>query len=312
MSSGLALFQKAETFYHQGRTNDAFEYYQKSIKKILKDENVIAKIPAIVPPDFPQELLGSVWRNFVGFFRDPAMNFTEESHPEAYKLLHSFSPGAQKSHSRLERTARGKILLKAMQITAGLTLGLLAWDKRDRATAAKRYHEALDLAATHLPFTSLPPGTIGLEMYVHKDLQDMKRNLGMLVLNDTANTEMVADEGDRVPGRRDVIDLPVPQMRIEKTGAVTVEHSLLIATNACAQCGRRDPKLLRCALCKTTLCECPYFIPVPHWINDVFQTAMANAKGHIGRAYIYDFISSTSFAHDVIQCSQEVVCRKSG
>jgi len=53
MSSGLALFQKAETFFHQGHTNDAFEYCQKPIKKILKDENVIAKIPAIMPPDFP-------------------------------------------------------------------------------------------------------------------------------------------------------------------------------------------------------------------------------------------------------------------
>ncbi|KIM40092.1 hypothetical protein M413DRAFT_28622 [Hebeloma cylindrosporum] len=279
MSSGLALFQKAETFFHQGRTNDAFEYYQKSIKKILKDENVIANIPAIVPPDFPQELLGGVWRNFVGFFRDPAMNFTEESHPEAYKLLRSFS----------------QILLKAMQITAGLTLGLLAWDKRDRATAAKRYREALDLAETHLPFISLPPVVIGLEMYVHNDLQATKTNLGMLVLNDTLNAEMVADkdEGDQVPGRRDVVDLPVPQMRIEKTGAVTLEHSLLIATNACAHCGNRDPKLLRCALCKTTLCECPYFIPILIGLTMFSRLQWRMPKG-------------------TLACSQEVVCRKSG
>ena len=242
-----------------------------------------------MPPDFPQELLGGVWRNFVGFFRDPSMNFTEESHPEAYKLLRSFRPGAQKSHPRLERTPRGNILLKGMQITAGLTLGLLAWDKRDRATAAKLYREALDLAETHLPFTTLPQGVIGLELYVHNDLQETKTNLGILVMNDTKNAEMVAerDEDDQVPGRRDVVDLPLPQMRIEKTGAVTVEHSVLIATNACAQCGKRDPKLLRCGLCKTTLCECPYFISVPHWINDVFQTAMAIVKRHIGRAYIY-------------------------
>ena len=272
MSSGLALFQKAEMFFQQGRINDAFEYYQRSIKKILKDEDVIAKIPALVPPDFPEELLGGVWRNFVGFFRDPAMNFTEESHPEAYKLLNSFRPGSQKSHPRLERTPRGKILLKAMQITAGLTLGLLAWDKRDRATAAKRYREALDLAETYLPFTSLPSNAIGLERYVYHDLEDTKTNLGMLVLNDTVNAEMVVERhgGDQVPKRRDVVDLPVPQMRIEKTGAVTVEHSLLIATNSCASCGKRDPKLLRCALCKTTLCECQYFIPVPHYINHVF------------------------------------------
>jgi hypothetical protein len=32
--------------------NATFEFYQKLIKKILKDEDVIAKIPAIVLPDF--------------------------------------------------------------------------------------------------------------------------------------------------------------------------------------------------------------------------------------------------------------------
>ncbi|KDR70653.1 hypothetical protein GALMADRAFT_254688 [Galerina marginata CBS 339.88] len=266
MSSGMALFQKAESFYHQGRINDAFEYYQKSIKKILKDEDVTAKIPAIVPPDFPQELLGAVWRNFVGFLRDPAMNFTEESHPEAYKLLASFRPGAQKPHARLERTPRGKILLKGMQITAGLTLGLLAWDKHDRATAAKRYREALDLAETHIPFTTLSPNAVGLERYVFGDIQETKTNLGVLVQNDTLNAHNVAnrDGGDSVPGRRDVVDLPVPQMRIDKTGAATVEPSLTFATNACANCGKRDPKLLRCGLCKTTL-YCNGECQKKHW-----------------------------------------------
>ena len=43
----------------------------------------------------------------------------EGSHSEAYKLLNSFNPGAQKSHVT-------KILLKAMQIKGGLTLGLFA------------------------------------------------------------------------------------------------------------------------------------------------------------------------------------------
>jgi len=95
----------------------------------LKGEDVIVKIPAIIPPDFPQELLGGVWHNFIGFFHDPAMNFTEESHPEAYKLLSSLRPGAQKSHPWLKCTPCRKILLKGMQITAGLTLGFLTWDK---------------------------------------------------------------------------------------------------------------------------------------------------------------------------------------
>jgi len=119
------------------------------VKKILKDENPTAKLPVIVPDDFPQETLGAVWRNFVGFFHDPAMSFTRTSDTEVYKLLNSFRPSASKPYPRLEKTDRGRVLLKGMQITAGLTLGLMAWDDRDRATAAKRYKEALDLTAVH-------------------------------------------------------------------------------------------------------------------------------------------------------------------
>ena len=72
MSSGAALFQKAELCYHIGDTKDAFDYYIKSIKKILKDENVMAKFP-----NFPHTTMVLVWRNFCGFYRDPKMNFTE-------------------------------------------------------------------------------------------------------------------------------------------------------------------------------------------------------------------------------------------
>ena len=41
----------------QQSAKSLFEYYQKSTKKILKDEDVIAKIPAIVLSDVPKELL---------------------------------------------------------------------------------------------------------------------------------------------------------------------------------------------------------------------------------------------------------------
>ncbi|KAG5646720.1 hypothetical protein DXG03_002402 [Asterophora parasitica] len=89
-----------------GKPKETFEYYQKAIKKIIKDENVTAKIPAILPDNsMPQELLIMLWRNFVGFLRDPAMNFREESHPDAYKLLNTFRPTATpKSQERFDRT----------------------------------------------------------------------------------------------------------------------------------------------------------------------------------------------------------------
>ena len=253
MSSGVALFQRAEGLYAQGNIQGAFDLYQKSVKKILRDENVIAKIPALVPDDFPQETLGAVWRNFVGFFRDPAMSFTRNSEPEAYALLDSFRPSSGKSHPRFEKTPRGKVLLKGMQITAGLTLGLLAWDNRDRATAAKRYKEAIDLAATHPPYANLPPGTVGLEKWVYLDLQQVKKNLDHLVQNDAIHAQMLG--GDSAPKRKDVMDLPLAQMRLDKSGEVTVEESVMFATSPCAKCGKRDVKLLRCSSCKEVQCE---------------------------------------------------------
>jgi hypothetical protein len=253
MSSGVALFQRAEALYAQGNANEAFEYYQKSIKKILKDEAVTAKLPAIVPPDFPQETLGAVWRNFVGFFRDPIMNFTEQSTPEAYKLLNSFRPSAPKPHARLGKTARGKILLKGMQVTAGLTLGLLAWDQKDRATAAKRYKEAIDLAATYPPFNTLTPDSVGLERWVYLDLQESKSNLDTLVQNDTINTQLLG--AGTTPGRKGVADVPIPMARIGKTGELTEENSIMFATDACAKCGKRDVKLMRCSLCMKVPCK---------------------------------------------------------
>ena len=46
----------------------------KNQSKILKDKNVIAKIPAILLPDFPQELLCGVWHNFIGFSHNPGID----------------------------------------------------------------------------------------------------------------------------------------------------------------------------------------------------------------------------------------------
>jgi hypothetical protein len=262
--SGLTLFQSAEQFYQDGKPNDAFEGYQKSIKKILKDENVTAILPAIVPDDFfPRETLAAVWRNFLGFFRDPTMSFTQASHPEAYNLLNSFRPGAsstQQGHVRLERSPRGRVLLAGMQVTAGLTLGLMAWDQRDRVTAAKRYKEALDLARTHPSFMAPPPGTVGFEKWVSVDIQHSQDNLALLLLNDEVNATVAEQVYGTAPSRKDVVELPVPQTRIDKTGQVTVGTTTVIATDACGKCQKRDVKLMRCSACKKTPCEWLAFV----------------------------------------------------
>jgi len=72
---GVVLLQRAEALYAQGKSEKTFELYQQAIKKILKDEDVAALLPAIVPDDTPKETLGFLWRNFAGFFKDPAMKF---------------------------------------------------------------------------------------------------------------------------------------------------------------------------------------------------------------------------------------------
>ena len=260
--SGLELFQRAEMLYAQGNVKETFEMYQKSIKKFLKDGNPTAIFPSSsgFPDDLPRETLGIVWRNFLGFFRDPAMSFTAESHPEAYKLLNSFRPGtSNRIYARLERTDRGKLLLKAMQITAGTTLGLMAWDKRDRATAAKRYKEALDLAKTHPPFIASTPGTVGLEKYVSSDLKDTRDNLDIILYNDVMNDAIhsVVQPDSDLPQRKQVVDLPpsAGMLRLDKTGQASIESSVIFATDACGKCGKRDVKLMRCSLCKKMPCE---------------------------------------------------------
>ncbi|KAG5646719.1 hypothetical protein DXG03_002401 [Asterophora parasitica] len=126
-----------------------------------------------------------------------------------------------------------------MQITAGMTLGLLAWDKRDGSTAAKRYQEALDLAATHAPFVSpsLAPGTVGLG-------------------NDERNAELGAEaKSGKLPARKDVAELPLPQARIDKAGNVTAEETTKFATTPCTKCGKRGTRLRRCSEAHKKTCK---------------------------------------------------------
>ncbi|KAG6837088.1 hypothetical protein H0H93_014980 [Arthromyces matolae] len=238
LSSGYNIYVSAEMAYSRGDIVSAFESYQKAIRKILKDENPTAKVPIpasrlpLLPPHQPLELLGAVWQNFVGFFRDPQMNFTEESAPEAYKLLASFRPNAGtslKSHTRLERTERGKILLKGMQVTAALTLGLLAWDKKDRATAAKRYQEGIDLAKTVPDFMDPPKGMKGWEVYVNGDMKQVKENLGLIVKNDMVNAELIRT--------RSGVAYKVP----EKTDAPLTEEEQIAQLDQVMQMSRLYP-----------------------------------------------------------------------
>ncbi|KAF5319880.1 hypothetical protein D9758_017857 [Tetrapyrgos nigripes] len=273
MSSGFSLFQKAEQAYIIGRRPDeAFEYYQKAIKKILKDEVVDAKAPTAArhPSEMPEETIGCLWMNFTGFLRDPQMHYNEDTAPEAWKLLNNFRIGnTHKWHSRF-KTIHAQMVLKGLQIVATMTIGLLAWDKQDRATAAKRYAEALKLAKTHPPFDCLgdsagkePPNkevarTIKhFEYYVADQVKQTKDNLAMLIGNDIWNigfaqaVDEILNTGNVTsPGlRREGVDTLLPVTRIEGDGTVKTVNNMMLASDGCANCGKRDVKLQRCSRC---------------------------------------------------------------
>lgn len=178
------------------------------------------------------------------------------SAPEAYKLVNSFRPGNNNDFPRFT-TPEQQLLLKALQINAGLTLGLIAWDKNDRAAAAKRYQETLDLAATHTPWNSVDPRSKDLNRWTSNNVQQVKDNLAMIVQNDTMNAmfaQLSGAEGGSF--RRDKI--PAQNVKIDASGEAHFAQTVSMATDACGRCGTRGVKLSRCGKCKKIACKPPY------------------------------------------------------
>lgn len=172
-------------------------------------------------------------------------------------------------------TDTGKLLLKGMQITAGITLGILAWDSEDRATAAKRYSESFELAVTHPPYNSDPALVRpGLEKYVANEVKTARENYATLRENDVLRAGAVGREGDA--GRRE--RLGVMNLRMEGDGRVVLREEFEVATDVCAGCGKREVKMKQCSKCHKVLCRfsCFYF-----WILDV----VLNSGFMIGRLW---------------------------
>lgn len=104
-----------------------------------------------------------------------------------------------------------------MQIQAGLTLGLLAWDKKDRATAARRYKETLNLADAIPEFRSVNPNAKHLEKEIQLIVQEIRDNLAVILRNDILHTSQTAGSNDA----HRKTNLFAPNLRAEKDGTLS-------------------------------------------------------------------------------------------
>ncbi|KAJ7246269.1 hypothetical protein B0H12DRAFT_1126460 [Mycena haematopus] len=248
MVSGKALFVDGEIKYEAGQIPEALELYRRAVVQILNHENVLEKlnVPGL-PEEFPEELLASIWQNLLGCFKSDDPRFTRDAYPHAYELIYSFRSTSSKAHPQFNGTQGGR-LLKAMQISAGLTLGILAWKQGDRSTAAKRYKEALDVAATHPQFNAVTPGLKHLDRIAAQEVQQIRENLVTLMQNDSINAAMA---GSGQGGLRKEV-LHAPNARMGMDGALTPQDSFVVATDACGRvgCGKRGVSFKRCSACK--------------------------------------------------------------
>lgn len=192
-----------------------------------------------------------------------------DSSTKAFKLLREFRPSSRCELYGFD-SDRAIVLLKAMQITAGFTLGLMAWDKRDRSSAATQYVDSLKIASTHAPFMQSPidETTIHLERWIALEVHALRKNLSSLFDNDTINAGLVGEVAD---GRRRVIS--VRNTRIEAFGHVEICDKIMTATDSCRSCKKRGRDMLCCSACKIAICESFWGYTVLSSLNRSYKTA---------------------------------------
>ncbi|KAJ7863246.1 hypothetical protein B0H13DRAFT_2282109 [Mycena leptocephala] len=234
MVSGKDIFIEGETLYEAGRVTEAFEFYRQAIVQILEHEDVLQKFPGI-PEQFPQEVLASVWQNFLRCFKTDGGGFTQEAYPVAYDLVYSFRPTSSARTHHQFKGPQGRRLLKAMQISAAFTLGILAWGQGDRSTTAKRYQEALDIAATHPPFNA-----------DHRSGGPTDEEEPGDPYQGDSNTARMLGSGQGVL-RKEVLNAPLT--RVGDDGTIMQQDTFVVATDACGRigCNKRGVNFKRCA-----------------------------------------------------------------
>ncbi|KAK7677681.1 hypothetical protein QCA50_019372 [Cerrena zonata] len=255
MSSALQLLEQAFSANRGQDNKKTIDLYTQCVKKILKVEGLTQQLPPgsiTLSNEIPKEVLGIAFHQLTAFFREGQLN--QDTAPDAYKLVSGFRSGSSKKFPRCI-SPEEKLLLKALQIHAGLTLGLVAWDQKDRATAAKRYQEALDLAATHPPWTNPDPRSKDLDRWAINNVKQIKDNFAVITEQDAFNafmTQLLGSQGGDV--RREVASRPY--VREDALGVRHIDDTFTVATDGCGCCGKRETNLSCCAKClKTKYCS---------------------------------------------------------
>ncbi|KAK7016810.1 Histone-lysine N-methyltransferase smyd1 [Paramarasmius palmivorus] len=132
----------------------------KSHKEIVKDENLLGNLSYDLSR--PKPPLEKPWEQrgitLLSLSRIPLLHRNQHNSPDAYKLLASYRPNSNTSLIDSERTVKSSTC--------------------DRATAVKRYREALDLAAKYPQYDDQSKPTDPWERHViSREVQQIRDNI---------------------------------------------------------------------------------------------------------------------------------------
>ncbi|KAF8215946.1 hypothetical protein K438DRAFT_1799774 [Mycena galopus ATCC 62051] len=203
MVSGQALLIEGEIKYEAGQVPEALELYRRAVVQILNHENVLQKLQF---PGLPETLPRSC-------FKSDDRRFTQDAFPDAYDLIYSFRSSSPKAHRKFTGS-QGQRLLKAMQISAGLTLGL------------------------------------HLDKLIAEEVKQIRENLATLIQHDAINATM-SGQGAL---RKEVLNTPHARLGIAGDITPLDTFVVATDACGRSGCSNRGVSYKRCSKCKKVAC----------------------------------------------------------
>lgn len=205
------------------------------------------------------DMIWLVWETMTALMTDPRVGVTTSNAPKAHELVAAFKADADAHRAPFEKHgARGLYIYKAMQVSALTTLGLRASYSADRATAAKRYKQAIALAESDPAFAK--PGQDGISRAMYCYAKVCRFNLATVILNDVINSSVL---GDKLIGRKETRVVP-QTTRLPAAQSAKAHAEITFTTDVCRGCGKRDVGMNKCSKCRGAL-YCGKACQQKHW-----------------------------------------------